>query len=276
MFGVFFHLLLALLYYWFPLLLSIKALDSDRNALRFLLTYWLCYCLVAHTQGFLQSHVPGLQWALEPLAASIKVWLFYGHGCLVTAHYLLPLAMQRTFGCTTFGELENNVIEPSLSTFVFKNPLLQVPFRVFGGVLLPMLPIREMLHYNAQALRSQKKGNLALQLGVDHFCYMDLKSELHARYQELRQMAGSWAPQTAKKTRSRHDTLRAVSHGAGHGSRKATPRDFKRFDLDDWSPRAVSGASFATARGSRVSSAEAPYPVNFDRRVFDYVEVNGE
>lgn len=175
---------LSLVSFWFPLLLSLQACREQKStAHQFLLTYWLFYAVLNNASNYLQAYLGFLPLAdvVELACTFLNMWLFYGHGCLVLAHYYLPDLLYKFTGCLSFAELDKRLITPGVV------PMLNVLAltRPFSGIMAPILPRRRS---SSNPRRLTLGTSLAqvlfsiLDQGVDRFCYMDDPAELHARY----------------------------------------------------------------------------------------------
>lgn len=181
--------LLSVFTFWFPLALSTKALDSrDVQGIQFLLTFWLYYVVIAHAQFYVRLY----DFPLANLCCLggdfVKMWMFYAHGCLVISAYYVPALFGHTLGSYTVMDFEKLYVDPLVSTFVTRNPVLQNFLVLIRGVRLPGVPISDLLRFNYELRKmpdSPKKPSF-LQFGLDYFCYIDLSSALYARYQEFR------------------------------------------------------------------------------------------
>lgn len=180
------RLLLSVLSFWFPLLLSAKALQRPSKNLQFLLLYWLGYIVVSNTQFYVaQSGFP-LAEAVLIAGDILCLWMFYSHGCLVLAYYYLPgLLSAEDDALSTIDYLEFKLIDPFVSTFIVHNAVFQ---NILKLVSVRVLPFAELLNFNHELCSQYKlqKRLPFLQFSVDYFCYMDLPQELHARYVQSR------------------------------------------------------------------------------------------
>lgn len=176
---------LSLLSFWLPLLFSVRAFhEQDSSANQFLLTYWLSYAIANNVCNFLQAHLVNLPLAGPLLLAAImlNIWMFYGHGCLVAAHYYVPSMFRRITGYLSVAEFDQGFVSPVLLPMV--------------NVVTESRPIRERLtpflntHQAGRAGYGGPSPDTArsiLQVGVDRYCYMDEPAELYARYLKSQQ-----------------------------------------------------------------------------------------
>ncbi|KAF3991084.1 hypothetical protein FT663_01793 [Candidozyma haemuli var. vulneris] len=177
---------LSALHLWFPLLLSAKALNRPPGEnIQFLLHYWLWYLGLSYVHFYLASMVP-LQGVVDLFLAGVKIWLFYGHGCIVLSRFYLPRVAFATTGWTSVVELEATVIDPLVSAFVVRNPILQNTMSVIERTGIASFA-SALFAFNHELCRSVSwpKRPSCLHLGVDFLCYMDSPRELAARLQKL-------------------------------------------------------------------------------------------
>lgn len=102
----------------FPLLLTIKlvnlldiksdSLATQVNQLRFLFNYWIYYVILAVVQNSLVLKAIDISLFNigELLFFFLKIWLFYGKGCLVLSYYYVNSFISRLLGNTNRSNLE--------------------------------------------------------------------------------------------------------------------------------------------------------------------------
>lgn len=191
---IFVLLPLAVLAFWIPLLLSLRATrDKNSSAHRFLLIYWLLYAVSSNVSTTLQmpfEKIP-LTTTIDAAVSIFNVWLFYGHGCLVVSFYVLPGLFSRFLGFRSLDELDQ-----FLSPVIF--PLVNGS-KSFAG---------------KGVTRGTLSGLSILDYGVNRFCYMDLPPELHQRYLNARRILRMLLLKANKRTfrrRSSSSSLLALA-----------------------------------------------------------------
>lgn len=173
---------ISILTFWWPLLLSVKALKLPGQNIQFLLTYWLFYTCLSQIQNFLQELPMPISSVLILAGDFAQIWMFYSHGCLVTLYYYIPVV----FGGYTVTELvdilDHQLLDPIVNVFWVKNT-------IFQSFLQPLssksLPLDEFLAFNKNLCEQQSlpgKRLSFLQYSLEYFCYVDLDQELRARY----------------------------------------------------------------------------------------------
>lgn len=102
----------------FPFLLTLKLINqldikSDMvgvqvNQLRFLFNYWVYYVIVTTIENSILLRVIDLSLFNigEAIFFLIKIWLFYGKGCLVLSYYYVNYYLSRLLGNNTQSNLE--------------------------------------------------------------------------------------------------------------------------------------------------------------------------
>ncbi|QBM89335.1 hypothetical protein METSCH_D04050 [Metschnikowia aff. pulcherrima] len=180
--------LISLFSFWWPLLLSVKALQAPGENVQFLLTYWLFYACISS----FQFHVLALSIPLSSImclgADVLNLWMFYSHGCLLVTHYYIPNMTGRPLVHVIEG-FDKNLLDPLIMNLWVRNKFLQGFLRSKS----PKSPIIDDLMLFNQSLCdhfAQPKRLTILQFSLEYFCYMDLENELNARYLKSR---GSYA-----------------------------------------------------------------------------------
>lgn len=179
------HGLLSILTFWFPALLSIKALDlKDSGALQFLVNFWLSFVVLSKGQAFIQEYQVPMGGALCVVGDLLKMWMFYSHGCLVALLYLVPSIFGQALGTATWVNFERMVVEPFFTVGVVRNPFLQNALIFFNGARVPFVPIGDLLMFNHQLreLHEHPRRMSSLLFGVNYFCYVDTAEQLFTRY----------------------------------------------------------------------------------------------
>lgn len=175
---------LLVLHLWFPLLLSAKALSRPAENIQFLLHYWLWYLGLTYIQFYVQ--LAPFQGLVDLGIAIFKIWLFYGHGCVLLSRFYLPKATFAATRWTSVVDMEAGFIDPMVLGFVVRNPVFQSTMSVLenSGIARFALSLFAFNHELCRLVLWPKRP-LCLHLGVDFFCYMDLPRELAARLQRL-------------------------------------------------------------------------------------------
>lgn len=196
--------LCSLLTFWFPLLLTAKLLSNINStayitssliaSVNFLLNYWLCYIVVTYIEGSDVVKALANNYAGYGFSA-MKLWLFYGHGCLIMNNYYVDSVFQRIFiksssksPVATLPVLEANLIDPLVVQFVTRNFLVQNLARLFLNSRIGL--VRELVAYNYELARalaesgsSKSERTSFLQFSLDYLCFMDNPSDLNQRFQ---------------------------------------------------------------------------------------------
>lgn len=184
-----------LLCFIWPLLLSFKLLcgtyrknklsmENNNEHIRFLLNYWICYCMLDYTIRLATSYfIFFLIINLEILCFFVKFWLFYGHGCLVVNFcyidiFLRKISNIRNLETDALNAFELNFIDPLMRFILkrnypaskilnsFSNSSNGVPSTIFIG----MSEFQEFFHL------STDKSFLLFSL--EHICRMDSWEDL--------------------------------------------------------------------------------------------------
>lgn len=279
--------ILSVLYLWFPLLLSIKCLNTPSDHAyneqsRFLLHYWLWYLLIVHVQWLYSSFLLPGSLLLEACCACVKIWLLYGHGCLIMSHFYIPGAVALLCGSSDITTIEKSMVDPLMSSFVIKNPILHAVV----SVLLRSNTISFAsgvfdFYFELRRTSSWNKFPGTLTLGLHCLCFLDDPSQLTRRYNLLHLYLSSFSPKSrlspssthSPRTRSprnmppRSDTLSPRSPTVMSKRRKARYTELLGQELltDPSQPRSVSDNSMDRKRAPRsrsVSSGEPPYPLH--------------
>lgn len=177
---------ISILTFWWPLLLSVKALQVPGQNIQFLLTYWLFYTCLCQIQNIILELPIPISTFLILIGDFSQIWMFYSHGCLVALYYYIP----DISGGYTLSELvdmlDQQFLDPIVNLFWVKNT-------VFQSFLQPLsskfLPLDEFLAFNKDLCEQQSlpgKRLSFLQYSLDYFCYVDLDQELRARYLKTR------------------------------------------------------------------------------------------
>lgn len=208
------HLALPLLvlHLWFPVLLLAKASNRPSEKTQFLLHYWLWYLALTYIHFYILLSLLPLQGILDLMFAVFKIWLFYGHGCVLLLSYYLPRTAFATTGWASVVDMEAGLIDPVVLTFIIRNPVWQKIVYVlektgFFGFASGIFSFSHELC----RLVSWPKRPLCLHLGAEFFCYMDSPKELAQRLQNVERflfgLKAAVSPATspaARRVSSRH------------------------------------------------------------------------
>lgn len=188
-----------MLYLWFPLLLSVKCLHSPEDhafleKARFLLHYWLWYLILSHAQWCYSSLSLPLPSVLDVFCGCVKIWLLYGHGCLVLSYFYLPKFAKSVFSSTNIQSVEHKYLNPAAVSFVAKNPLVQ-------GVIHVLLRIELLsfasgvFEFNSEIKRTVSHDTFPgiLTLGLHCLCFVDHPSQLVKRYRLISQYLSAFS-----------------------------------------------------------------------------------
>lgn len=208
---IFVLLPLAVLAFWIPLLLSLRATrDKNYSAHRFLLTYWLFYAVSSNVSTTLQTVFENLPLVttIHAAVSIFNVWLFYGHGCLVVSFYVLPDLFHRFLGFRSLEELDQ-FLSPVLSPLVNGSKSF-----ARKGVT-----------------RGRPSGLSILDYGVHRFCYMDQPAELHQRYLNTRRILQVLLLKPNKRTSRRRSPSGSLSALASRRERSESFHNYEQFQL---------------------------------------------
>lgn len=193
--------LCSLLTFWLPLLLTAKLLSNLNQtsyvgngligSMQFLLNYWICYIVFTYVERSEVAKLMADKYA-EVGFSLVKIWLFYGHGCLIMNNYYLDSLFKRLFiksaskSVNTLQVLETNLIDPLVDLFVIRNFVVQNMVRVFHRSRIGV--VRGLVAYNYELRKnfntSSKCERISfLQFSLDYLCYMDDPNELDQRFQ---------------------------------------------------------------------------------------------
>lgn len=191
----------SLLTFWLPLLLTAKLLSNLNQtsyvgngligSMQFLLNYWICYIVFTYVEKSEVSKLLADQYA-EFGFSLVKIWLFYGHGCLIMNNYYLDSLFKRLFiksaskSVNTLQVLEANLIDPLVDLFLIRNFVVQNMVRLFHKSRIGL--IRGLVAYNYELRKNFNTGSKGertsfLQFSLDYLCYMDDPNELKQRFQ---------------------------------------------------------------------------------------------
>lgn len=193
--------LCSLLTFWLPLLLTAKLLSNLNQtsyvgngligSMQFLLNYWICYIVFTYLERSEVAKLLADKYA-EVGFSLVKIWLFYGHGCLIVNNYYLDSLFKHLFiksaskSVNTLQVLETNLIDPLVDLFVIRNFLVQNMVRVFHRSRIGV--VRGLVAYNYELRKnfntsSKCERTSFLQFSLDYLCYMDDPNELDQRFQ---------------------------------------------------------------------------------------------
>ncbi|KAM9934376.1 hypothetical protein OXX80_006023 [Metschnikowia pulcherrima] len=180
--------LISLFSFWWPLLLSVKALQAPGENVQFLLTYWLFYACISSFQFHVSASSIPLSSIMCLGADVLNLWMFYSHGCLLVTHYYIPnmtgMPLVHVVEC-----FDKKLLDPLVTNLWVRNKFLQGFLRSKS----PKSPlIDDLMMFNRSLCNhfAQPKRLTFLQFSLEYFCYMDSENELNARYLKSR---GSYA-----------------------------------------------------------------------------------
>lgn len=236
------HPILSLLSFWFPLILSAKAILKPNKNIQFLLLYWISYVAISNVQYYLiEFNIIPLKSFVLVLGDLIELWLFYSHGCLVLAYYYLPKLLKQTENRSVIDTLDYKFMDPLVSTFVVRNAFVQSFFHL---VSTKFPPIDDLMHFNRELCKhfSSKQRRLSfLAFSVEYFCYMDLPTQLHSRYLKSEKLIRDLSSSVLRAaSASAHRTSSYLETPSSNESDTSDPIVCDSFDDVIYTPRLLS------------------------------------
>lgn len=173
----------------FPLLLTIKLLNSMKNDLRqlqhfkVLFNYWIYYVILSQVENslFIRLLDASLATAVAILFFTIKVWLFYGKGCLILSYYYLSNASSKLIGnhsqLANIDIIEYKFIDPLMNLTLLNSPIisrvLMLVGSVFGTNNIISCIFESINQFVIELSTTSKKSPVFLTTGLNHFCIID-------------------------------------------------------------------------------------------------------
>ncbi|CUM48176.1 unnamed protein product [Debaryomyces tyrocola] len=190
-----------LLCFIWPLFLTLKLLNGEyrkkhtidnknSDQVKFLLNYWICFIVVDHIEKLVLYS--GIFWPCfgfgffpELFSCSIKLWLFYNHGCLVVNYcYLNDFLRKITCELEAVDPLEVlelNLVNPVMKTLLTENHL--VPLKLLSSMKSGTISwnVGRIVKFCQCFIKSADQP--FLQFSLDYFCYMDSKQDLEKHFE---------------------------------------------------------------------------------------------
>lgn len=209
----------SLLYFVFPLLLTLKTISDISDPVRtsqraiFLLHYWLCYWLIGQMQTIVSiASLAGFPLSSDftsILFSGVKMWLFYYHGCLVVPRVLLQPFLCRFFRTNTFVQFESLYVEPMA--------------RLLPSSALFASDLGFLTSYARFHSAYTRAGTSFLSFCLDQICYIDSDKMLLQRYHNLTSTTMLWL----NYVRTYVDPQPAMHHHERSHSQTFSPKSFQ-------------------------------------------------
>ncbi|RLV88066.1 hypothetical protein JA9_002216 [Meyerozyma sp. JA9] len=235
----------SLLYFVFPLLLTVKTVSDISDPVRtshraiFLLHYWLCYWFVGQMQTIVSiASLAGFPLSTDLAAivfSAVKIWLFYYHGCLVVPRVLLQPFICRFFQTNSLVQFEALYVEPIAK---------QLPS---GSLFASDLGF--LTSYARFQGAYTRAGTSFLSFCLDHICYLDSDQMLLQRYHNLTTTAMSWLGYLRSYVDlppSSHHHDRCHSHSFSPKMFQLSPPPVTTTSFPDTTPKSVPRSSSKT------------------------------
>ena len=200
-----------LLCFIWPLFLTLKLLSGEYQQKRtndaknsdqrkFLLNYWTCFIVVDHIENMVlysDIFLPcfGFHFLPELFFCSIKLWLFYNHGCLVINYCYLNVFLRKVT-CTCELEavdplevLELNLVNPVMKALLSKNHL--APLKLLSIMKNGAISwiVGRIVNFCQCFINSGDQ--YFLQFSLDYICYMDSKQDLEKHFETPKKFVAS-------------------------------------------------------------------------------------
>lgn len=185
-----------------PLFLTLKLLnreyhknrtieDKNSDQVKFLLNYWMCYIAVDYIEKLVLSSVIfwplfGIGYFPELFSSSVKLWLFYNHGCLVINYCYLECLL-RKIACeydpkvNPFDVLELNFLHPVMKALLTPNHLVPLKFLLCKKKGIVNWTITRIVQFSQCFIESVDQS--FLQFSLEYICYMDSKQDLKKNFE---------------------------------------------------------------------------------------------
>lgn len=180
----------------FPFLLTVKLLAGIHNAssnaaadasqARFLLNYWLCYLVINLVEQLLplRGLAEQLFELLPLLFYATKMWLFYGHGCLIVNYYYMRVVFSvvspQTRSRASLTAFEHQYLDPFVKNIVYSRSLMGALLILANLRLAVFVALWRFVHeFHAASMPF-------LQFLLNYWCYIDSALELNRRFEASR------------------------------------------------------------------------------------------
>lgn len=178
----------------FPLLLTLKALNGNLhdssphkifNQMQYLLNYWICYIVVQFIQNtvlFTSITHLGIGSFVNCGFIILKLWLFYGHGCLFINYYYCKHLVEGLLGknWSNFDHFELTIVDPLVKTFIVRNSLVVFLINFVNKTLGQFRIINDILSEMSYFYLSIPINQSFLLYSLDYICYIDSPANLNS------------------------------------------------------------------------------------------------
>lgn len=175
---------------------TIDAKNSDQ--VKFLLNYWICFIVVDQIEKLVLYNAIiwpcfGLGFLGELFSCSIKLWLFYNHGCLVINYCYLDNFLRKVTckleAMDPLEVLELNLVNPVMKALLTENhlaPLKLLPVMNNGTI---NWTVGRIVNFFQCFINSADQS--FLQFSLDYICYMDSKQDLEKHFERTKKFLAS-------------------------------------------------------------------------------------
>ncbi|CCE82824.1 Piso0_002574 [Millerozyma farinosa CBS 7064] len=200
------------LFYAIPYLMSLKVLIGNAKSeaskrekryenMEFLLSYWVCYAAVCYFESLLPTSfvfsIIGIDKFATWFFSSVKLWLFYWHGCLLVNNFYLGslfISFCSTLGaakqpCNSFEYFEKKLVNPLMRFFFINNQTLFYASTYAGNmfdnndvvssVSTKLLTLQRILK------NADKENESLIDTVMDQTCYMDSEEDLKVKFTSI-------------------------------------------------------------------------------------------
>lgn len=204
-----YSLISNLLCFIWPLFLTLKLLSGEyckkrtvdgknSDQIKFLLNYWICFIIVDYIERLVLYNAIfwpcfGFGFLPELFSCSIKLWLFYNHGCLVINYcYLNQFLRKVTCELEAVDPLEVfevNLVNPVMKTLLTENHL--APLKLLSSMKIGTISwtVGRIVEFCQCFVKSADQS--FLQFSLDYICYMDSKQELEKHFEITKRFLAS-------------------------------------------------------------------------------------
>lgn len=189
-----------------PLLLTLKVLTGAYNKrhpidvrnsdqVKFLLNYWICFIAVDYIEKMVLCSAmfwPFVKFGYFPdlFSSTVKIWLFYNHGCLVINYCYLDLLLRKVTcdlgSVDSFEGLEMKLINPVMKTLLAESYL--APLKLLSNKTKSQI-FGRIVQFSEGFAKSGDKS--FLQFSLDNICYMDSEQDLERNFEITKTFIGS-------------------------------------------------------------------------------------
>lgn len=216
----------------FPFLLTVKLLAGIHNntpnpaaeasQARFLLNYWICYAVLGQLELLLPVRAVAEQlFELLPLVFyATKLWLFYGHGCLIVNYYyarvVFSVISPQSRSRASLTAFEHQYLDPLVKNIVFS--------RSVQGALLILANLRFTVFVAFWRFVHEFHAANAtfLQFLLNYCCYIDSALELNRRFEASRLLVNALLSVLGMQTKGRSASAMSPSSSKGLRRRSAS------------------------------------------------------